>query len=43
MQNFGTTPFAAPGLGLIARFIMLTLGMLWLLRRASVAQATGSF
>lgn len=30
MPYFGTTTFAAPGLGIIAGLIMLTLGMFWL-------------
>lgn len=30
MPFFGTTPFAAPGLGCVAAAIMLALGMLWL-------------
>ena len=30
MATFGTTPFAAPGLGLIAGAVMLGLGVLWL-------------
>lgn len=34
MATFGTTVFAAPGLGLIAAAIMLGLGMLWLRGRA---------
>ncbi|MDP3341545.1 GntP family permease [Frigidibacter sp.] len=33
MATFGTTPFAAPGLGLIAAAVMLGLGMLWLQMR----------
>jgi H+/gluconate symporter-like permease len=36
MPFFGTTPFAAPGLGLIASAIMLGFGMWWL-RRAEAA------
>ena len=34
MPYFGTTPFAAPGLGVISGAIMLALGWLWLERRA---------
>lgn len=34
MPHFGTTPFAAPGLGLLASLIMLTLGLMWLGHRA---------
>ncbi len=41
MPYFGTTPFAAPGLGLIGGAVMLVLGTLWLLRRASKAAAQG--
>ena len=41
MPYFGTTPFAAPGLGLIGGAIMLVLGTLWLVRRASKAAAQG--
>jgi H+/gluconate symporter-like permease len=41
MPFFGTTPFAAPILGIIAAAIMLLLGMLWLNRRASAAVAQG--
>jgi H+/gluconate symporter-like permease len=36
MPFFGTTPFAAPGLGLVAAVIMLGWGLLWL-RRAEAA------
>lgn len=41
MPFFGTTPFAAPGLGLIASAIMLGFGMWWLKRREASAQAAG--
>ncbi|MFN4130836.1 MAG: GntP family permease, partial [Paracoccaceae bacterium] len=34
MATFGTTPFAAPGLGLIAAAVMLGLGIAWLHMRA---------
>jgi H+/gluconate symporter-like permease len=34
MATFGTTPFAAPGLGLIAGLVMLALGLGWLRYRA---------
>jgi H+/gluconate symporter-like permease len=34
MTTFGTTPFAAPGLGVIAAAAMLGLGMIWLRYRA---------
>ena len=36
MPYFGTTPFAAPGLGLVAAALMLLLGWAWLVRRARV-------
>lgn len=36
MPYFGTTPYAAPGLGLVTGAIMLVLGWLWLERRARV-------
>ncbi len=38
MPFFGTTPFAAPGLGIIASAIMLGIGMWWLLRAEKVAR-----
>ena len=38
---FGTTTFAAPGLGLIAAAIMLGGGLAWLIWRQRVAQAAG--
>jgi H+/gluconate symporter-like permease len=41
MPFFGTDPFAAPGLGIIAALIMLLGGMLWLNSRAKRAQARG--
>jgi H+/gluconate symporter-like permease len=41
MPFFGTTAFAAPGLGIIAGAIMLGLGTLWLDRRAGTAAARG--
>jgi H+/gluconate symporter-like permease len=41
MPYFDTTPFAAPGLGLIGGAIMLVLGTLWLVRRARKAAAQG--
>ncbi len=34
MITFGTTPFAAPGLGMIAGVAMLVLGLIWLQTRA---------
>jgi H+/gluconate symporter-like permease len=41
MPFFGTTAFAAPGLGLITGLVMLVLGVLWLNRRAARARASG--
>lgn len=41
MPFFGTTPFAAPGLGLIGGAVMLGLGWWWLARRASAARRSG--
>jgi H+/gluconate symporter-like permease len=41
MPYFGTTPFAAPGLGLIGGVVMLVLGTLWLMRRAARARDQG--
>ncbi|MGD0151984.1 MAG: GntP family permease [Xanthobacteraceae bacterium] len=41
MPFFGTTPFAAPGLGIIASLIMLGLGMWWLRRAESSARLAG--
>jgi H+/gluconate symporter-like permease len=41
MPFFGTTPFAAPGLGLIASLIMLAFGMWWLQRAESAARRSG--
>jgi H+/gluconate symporter-like permease len=38
MPFFGTTPFAAPGLGLIGGAVMLVLGTAWLVRRAASAR-----
>ena len=40
MPFFGTTPFAAPGLGVIASVVMLVFGMWWL-RRAEAAARSG--
>jgi H+/gluconate symporter-like permease len=34
MPFFGTTSFAAPGLGVIAGLIMFSLGMLWMTYQA---------
>ncbi len=36
MPYFGTTPYAAPGLGILTGAVMLLLGWLWLERRARV-------
>lgn len=41
MPFFGTTPFAAPGLGLVAAALMFLLGHGWLLRQAARARAAG--
>ncbi|MBD3893055.1 GntP family permease [Hydrogenophaga sp.] len=41
MPFFGTTPFAAPGIGLLGGALMLALGLLWLTRRAAAARARG--
>ena len=41
MPFFGTTPFAAPGLGIIASAIMLAFGLWWLGRAEAVARRAG--
>jgi H+/gluconate symporter-like permease len=41
MPFFGTTPFAAPGLGIIAAFVMFGFGMWWLGRAERSARANG--
>jgi H+/gluconate symporter-like permease len=41
MPFFGTTPFAAPGLGIMAAAIMLAFGMWWLLRAQAAARRAG--
>ena len=41
MPFFGTTPFAAPGLGIIATIIMLGFGLWWLKRGESTARRSG--
>ena len=41
MPFFGTTPFAAPGLGIAASIIMLGFGMLWLRRAEALARGAG--
>jgi H+/gluconate symporter-like permease len=41
MPFFGTTPFAAPGLGIIASAIILTFGLWWLSRAEAAARRAG--
>ncbi len=41
MPFFGTTPFAAPGLGIIASAIMLGFGLWWLARAEAAARRSG--
>jgi H+/gluconate symporter-like permease len=41
MPFFGTTPFAAPGLGVIAAAIMLGFGLWWLARAEAAARRKG--
>jgi H+/gluconate symporter-like permease len=41
MPFFGTTPFAAPGLGVIAAGVMLGFGLWWLGHAAAAARRTG--
>jgi H+/gluconate symporter-like permease len=41
MPFFGTTPFAAPGLGVIASLIMLGFGLWWLARAEAAARKKG--
>ncbi|WP_395713831.1 GntP family permease [Reyranella sp.] len=41
MPFFGTTPFAAPGLGVVASVIMLGFGMWWLMRASAAARRNG--
>jgi H+/gluconate symporter-like permease len=41
MPFFGTTPFAAPGLGIIASAVMLGFGLWWLGRAEKAARRTG--
>ncbi|WP_442583076.1 GntP family permease [Mesorhizobium sp. ASY16-5R] len=41
MPFFGTTPFAAPGLGIIASAIMLGFGLWWLARAEKAARGAG--
>src|SRR6201998_2713766 len=41
MPFFGTTPFAAPGLGILASVIMFGFGLWWLQREEAAAKARG--
>jgi H+/gluconate symporter-like permease len=41
MPFFGTTPFAAPGLGIVAAAIMIGTGLWWLARAEAHARRTG--
>jgi H+/gluconate symporter-like permease len=41
MPFFGTTPFAAPGLGIVASLIMLGFGLWWLARSEASARRAG--
>lgn len=41
MPYFGTTTFAAPGLGIIASIIIMVIGMWWLLRAEAAARKAG--
>src|SRR5262249_27849262 len=41
MPFFGTTPFAAPGLGVLASLIMLGFGQWWLAREEAAARKSG--
>lgn len=41
MPFFGTTPFAAPGLGIVASLVMLAFGMWWLARCEDTARRDG--
>jgi H+/gluconate symporter-like permease len=42
MPFFGTTPFAAPGLGILASLIMLGFGLWWLGRETGAAKRSGA-
>jgi H+/gluconate symporter-like permease len=41
MPFFGTTPFAAPGLGIVASIVMLGFGLWWLGRAEAAARRSG--
>ncbi|MGG5819915.1 GntP family permease [Falsiroseomonas sp. HW251] len=41
MPFFGTTPFAAPGLGVLASAVMLGIGLWWLARQEAAARLHG--
>jgi H+/gluconate symporter-like permease len=41
MPYFGTTPFAAPGLGIVASIITMAFGMWWLGRAEAAARSVG--
>ncbi|MCG5540133.1 MULTISPECIES: GntP family permease [unclassified Halorhodospira] len=41
MPYFGTSPFAAPGLGILTGIVMLVLGQLWLSHRVRQARLAG--
>src|SRR5712671_7781895 len=41
MPFFGTTPFAAPGLGILAALIMFGFGLWWLNRQEAIARRNG--
>jgi H+/gluconate symporter-like permease len=41
MPFFGTTPFAAPGLGILASMVMLGFGLWWLWRAEAAARRVG--
>ncbi|MCB4823223.1 GntP family permease [Roseicella sp. GB24] len=41
MPFFGTTPFAAPGLGIVASAVMLGIGLWWLRRAEALARRRG--
>lgn len=41
MPFFGTTPFAAPGLGVVASIVMLVVGLWWLNRAEAAARRKG--